>query len=276
MKEPDSRILELLGALDDLWTEGAHDEAIAAAQRLAEAEPEVSAVHEKLAILRIHYAALSPPEDQLSPALLSLSRALELDPARTTAREIRANLFFLFAHQLNQPAYFQHALRDFLELEKNAPPHEPPARLTRWRLEGARAAFLSARNAAPAEGDYGLVLSLYSRMDQEALEATDWFFRGLAMQEAARPADDPEKFRFAAGCFLRAVELNAFEVEGRYFAADAFLSLEAPTQEELRQARRLVEELEQLPQKDFLMDALRERLKLRERLSGNELTDRES
>ena len=276
MKEPDSRIIELLGALDDLWAEGAHDEAIAAALRLTEAEPDVPAVHEKLAILRIHYAALSPPEDQLSPALQSLTRALELDPARTTAREIRANLFFLFAHQLNQSAYFQHALRDFLELEKNAPPDVSPVSLPRWRIEGPRAAFLASRNAAAGEGDYGLVLTLYSRMDQEALEATDWFFRGLAMLESARPADDPEKFRFAAGCFLRAVELNAFEVEGRYFAADAFLSLEAPTGEELRQARRLVEELEQLPQKDFLMDALRERLKLRERLSGNELPDRES
>ncbi|MEO8378016.1 MAG: hypothetical protein ABI579_10125, partial [Candidatus Sumerlaeota bacterium] len=148
-------IAKLIGALDDLWREGEHEEAIAGALRLTQAYPESAAAFEKLALFRIHHAASDPPDDQLSPALDALNKALELEPENLDAREIRANLFFLLAHHFNDPSFFQRSLRDFLELERIGL-DEAEERLAHWRLEAARSAFLAARNAPGETADYAL------------------------------------------------------------------------------------------------------------------------
>ncbi|MCC6547517.1 hypothetical protein IT570_10155 [Candidatus Sumerlaeota bacterium] len=262
-------IAKLIGALDDLWSEGEHDEAIAGAMRLTEAYPRSAAAFEKLALLRVHYAALNPTQDQLGPALDALNKALEIDPGSISAREVRANLYFLLAHQLNDAAFFQRSLKEFLELERLGAT-EALERVAGWRLEAARSAFMAARNAQADSGDYALAAELYRRADQETLETMDWFFRGLSLREVAQKGDGTAGYRAAAQSFLRALEVGGLEVEGRYFAADSLLSLENLSMEEMAQAERLVAELSALPQQDFLMDTLRQRLELRKKLmEGN-------
>lgn len=260
---------ERLESIDRLAEAENFADAIDMAEELSAEFPSEAALREKVAVLRIHYAAKGPPEEQLGPALEALDRAVELDPGRLNAREVRANLTFLLAHQINDPRFFQRALRDFLELERLAPTASAE-RLSRWRLEAARAAFLAAKNSPRDGADYQLAMNLYSRVDHERMEPSDWFFRGLATLETARPTDDPQRLRLAAACFLRTIEEGSMELEGRYFAADALLSLETPTREEFRQASHLVEELEKAPSRDFLIDALRERLKLRGRMLQDE------
>ncbi|HMZ51384.1 MAG TPA: hypothetical protein PKH51_11820 [Candidatus Sumerlaeota bacterium] len=263
-------IAKLIGALDDLWKEGEHEEALAGAVRLTEAYPRSSEAFEKLALLRIHHAASNPPEDQLAPALDALNRALELESRNLEAREIRANLFLLLAHQLGDPTFFQHSLKDFLELEHIAP-DESADRLARWRLEAARSAFLAARNSPNENANYALAAELFARTDPEALEAGDWFFRGLALRELAERNDSRRDHRAAAHSFLRALEVGGFETEARYFAADSLLSLDDLSGDEIAQAEKLVAELATLPRRDFVMDTLVQRLKLRKKLmEGNE------
>ena len=256
---------ELIAALEAHQEAGRWADAAAACAELAALEPASAEWAERLGLLQVHLAATAAGDAGLPEALEHLARALSIDPTRRLAREVRANLLVLMSHRLEDNELMAFAMRDFLQLEATQP-NATPEQLGRWRLEAARAAFLSLRNKGEERPDYSLALELFGRVEDAQHEASDWFFRGIAALESGRPTDDPAKFRLAAACFLRAVEEGGFEREARYFAADALLSLEAPTQEEFRQAEFLVGELDAFPQRDFLIDALGERLALRRRL----------
>lgn len=258
--------------LEELWARGQHREAIEMGERLTRQFPSDPAWHETLAVLRVHYAREAPPEDdQLGPALRSLERALELDPERISSLEIMANLQVLLGHQLEKGLVFSQALRNFLKLEQLAPAAGEEV-LSKWRVEAARAAFLAARHSGDVRPDYELALNLYSRLDGERHEPTDWFFRGLAALETARQKrDDQQLHRQAAACFLRTLETGEFTLEATYFAADALVSLEDPTGHEFQHAVELVQKLLDSPSRDFLVTSLRKRLELRANLLGREL-----
>lgn len=257
--------------LEEFWARGAYREAIEIGERLTRQFPEEPDWHETLAVLRVHYARHAPPDDdQLAPALQSLERALELDPGRVSALEVMANLRVLMGHQLGQGPLFSLALRDFLRLEQLAPA-APEESLRKWRLEAARSAFLAARHSNDEKPDYKLPVELYSRLDGEALEPTDWFFRGLSALECARQEEDQELHRLAASCFLRTIEEGEFRLEATYFAADALLSLEQPDDHEFEHAVNLVTELLAAPSRDFMITSLRRRLELRAQLLEKEL-----
>ncbi len=268
--EPNAEAMRL--RLEELWSAGEHREAIEMGERMVRQFPDDPNWHETLAVLRVHYARHAPPEDdQLGPALRSLDRALELDPKRVSSLEIMANLQILLGHQLEKGLLFSHALRSFLELERIAPDAGEET-LWKWRLEAARAAFLAARHSEDKQPDYELPLTLYSRLDGERYEPTDWFFRGLASLETARQkGEDQELHRQAAACFLRTLETGEFALESTYFAADALISLENPTEQEFKHAVDLVKKLLDSPSRDFLVTSLRRRLALRAELLGKEL-----
>lgn len=256
---------ELIAALEAHQEAGRLAEAADACARLAAMEPASAEWAERLGLLQVHLAATAEGDAGLPMALENLARALAIDPTRRLAREVRANLLVLMSHRLEDNELMAFAMRDFLQLEATQP-DATAEQLGRWRVEAARAAFLSLRNKGEETPDYTLALELFSRVEDGQHEASDWFFRGIAALESGRPADDPAKFRLAAACFLRAVEEGGLDREARYFAADALLSLEDPSTEEFKQAEFLVGELDAFPQRDFLIDALGERLALRRRL----------
>lgn len=251
-----------------LWSEGRAAESLALAEELSARFPDDAALAERAAIVSVHLARENPGHDYIGPALAHLDRALAIDPDRHSAREVRASLLMLLAHRVAKPELFRKALEDFLRLEKGRPDADAE-RVSHWRLEAARAAFLFARNSPADQADYALATNLYSRADAEQFESSDWFFRGLAALEEARRLDDPQTFRLAAGSFQRSFEDSpAFQAEGRYFAADALLSLEKPTEREYVEAKALVSELEAMSNKGMVIDMLKERLALRAQLSG--------
>lgn len=267
-----------LRELDDLWTAGRPDDAVARGEELASTLfPAVADLHEKLALFRIWRARLGGGPDQLLPALQNLNRALEIEPHRVTALELRATLLGLLgglsptdtADPLRE-AYLGAALKDFLLLEIQNP-HASAERLTTWRLEAARAAFQRFRIGA--EGTTAAQASaLFGRVDPDALQPVDWFHRGLALADGD---PSPESLRTAAQCFLRVAEdvppeEGGLALSARYFAAHTLLSLEHPTQPEYLLCRHLVGELLAHPQPGLLVEVLTKRLRLAAQLLGEQ------
>ncbi|CAN5484233.1 hypothetical protein BH09SUM1_BH09SUM1_23200 [soil metagenome] len=267
--------------MEELWALGDFSGAFALGNQLANRDPADDALRERLALMHVEYARVEPGEDQIRPALSRLNEALTINPSRIDSLEVRAHLYMLLGHQTTEAVgeadaarltFFKQALADFLRLLELSPEGQPADRMDRWRLEAARASFLIYKNGPAELGDPRLATQLYSLANTDLYDPADWFFRGLANLELAQAEQNADKYRVAGACFLRSIEEDAFVAEGRYFAADAFLSLDVPTDEEFRHAAQLVQELEATGQ-DVLIPALKERLLLRARLLGKELTE---
>lgn len=270
---------DLLEEIDRLWAGEQYPEALEVGLEYVKTWPSDPVAWHRLAVLHVGIARISPTVDHLGEALECLRQAIELNPRLMEPRELRANLLMALSHQsasplvqsLGRDKVLELTLADFLLLERDFP--ENSEKLDLWRLESARAAFLLQRNMPLGKADFADTVELFSRTNVDLYDAGDWFFRGLATLEVARPDDDPTHLRTAAACFLRAIEEESFLLEGRYFAADALLLLDAPTEEEFRHAALLVQELEKTPKRDFVIDVLKKRLELRSKLTGRPIPD---
>jgi hypothetical protein len=261
-----------LQELDRLYSEGDLRTAIQRGEIHAASYPDDVNLRQRVALLLIEAAQHDPAPDLLFRAVSHLNAVLIRDPSRLPCLEVRANVFNLLAYRTSDDertasAFYAAACKDF-ELLLVAPGSNPDE-FEDWHMEAARASFLSARHGDAAVADYRVPATHYAAAEQEALLPADWFFRGLSHRELAGRSDDPTDRRIAAGCFLRAVEAEAYPVEGRYFAADELLQLEVPTESEFDQASLLVGELISLvPEDAFLLRALKQRLQLRADLLG--------
>ncbi|MCC5877430.1 MAG: hypothetical protein JJU11_14515 [Candidatus Sumerlaeia bacterium] len=271
---------DLLRKIDELWSDDKYHEALQLGHQFVDRFPKDPAGWHRLAILHVGIARLGPDGDHLGEALSCLRHSIELDPRLLEPRELRANLLMAMVHQPESPftqamgkdQVLEMTMAEFLLLERDFPDEEE-GRLDQWRLESARAAFLLQRNRKLGTADFSDTIELYNRTNPEIYDAGDWFFRGLATLEATRPDEDPELLRTAAACFLRALEEESFLLEGRYFAADALLLLDEPTDEEFQHAALLIQELEKAPSRDFIIDVLKRRLELRAQLTDRSIPD---
>jgi len=255
-----------------LYAEGDLSAAIAAGEASIVDEPGDVELRERVVAMLVEAAQHDPAPEHLARALEHLNHALSIEPARSRCLEIRANVLNLLGYRSGDDdsmaaVLYNAALNDFRALLSMEELEEEDRE--GWRIEAARAAFLAMRHGDPATADYGLVARLYAEADSEGLLPADWFFRGLTHRDLAARLEDPRDRRTAAACFLRAIESGSYPVEGRYFAADELLQLEAPTEQEMAQSTHLIEELESTVAGDsFLLRSLKQRLQLRRDLLG--------